>query len=133
MLDRIVVRGGALSALAVSAALLMTATRSTSAPLGAVVPLAGRHRGVVGTATLNVRNDALSRRVVYVIMAGQRRRLGVAGPGATADFTVPRRYVAGRPSVRFLTDPYGGAPLDESQRMQVMADDTLQMVILPGP
>ena len=117
MSDRIAVRGGVLSALAITAALLMAATRITPVP---------------GTATLKVQNDALSRRLVYVTMAGQRRWLGVASAGATTDFTVPRRYVAGRPSVRFVTTPYGGSPLDDSQRMQIIADDTLRMVILPG-
>ncbi|MDE3172509.1 MAG: hypothetical protein KGN74_05505 [Gemmatimonadota bacterium] len=132
MLDRIVVRGVGLSALAATAALLTAATRTTRGPHGAVAPLAGGDAAVVGTATLKVRNDALTRRVVYVTMDGKRQRLGVANAGATTDFTVPRSYVAGRPSVRFMTDPYGGAPLDESQRMHVIARDTLQMVILPG-
>jgi hypothetical protein len=126
MLDRIVVRGGALSALAVSAALLMAATRGTAAPL------TGHHTAMVGTTTVKVQNDALSGRLVYLTMDGQRHWLGVAGPGATTDFTVPRRYVAGRPSVRFLADPRGGAPLDESQRMQLIAGDSVRMVILPG-
>lgn len=132
MLDRIFVRGGVLSALGITATLLMAATRNNALPHGAVAALAGHNAALVGTATLKVRNDALTRRVVYVAMDGKRQRLGVARAGATTDLAVPQRYVAGRASVRFLTDPYGGSPLAESQRMHVIAHDTLSMVILPG-
>ncbi len=129
MLSRITSRGAVLSTLAITVALLTAASRPAVAPHNTVAPRAPGDTAVVKTATLQVQNNALSGRTVYVTMGGVSQRLGTATAASTTDFTIPRVYVNGSNSIRFITNRFAGSRREESQRMQVFPGDTLDLVI----
>ena len=129
MLSRIASRGAALSAFAMTVALLTAAGRPSAAPRAPVAPHATRDTAAVTTATLQVQNNALSNRTVYVTMGGVSERLGTATAASTTDFTIPRTYVTGSNPVRFITNRFASSRSEESQRMQIFPGDTLDLVI----
>ncbi len=129
MLNRITSRGAALSTLAITVALLTAASRPAFAPRNTVAPPSARDTATVKTATLQVQNNALSGRTVYVTMGGVTQRLGTATAASTTDFTIPRVYVNGSTSIRFITNRFASSIREESQRMQAFPGDTLDLVI----
>lgn len=129
MLDRITSRAAVLSALATAVVMLTAATRGPAAPLANVAPLATKDTAAVKTATLQVKNEALADRVVYVTMDGTRQRLGTADGASTTYFTIPRSFVSAVNTVRFLAHPRFGNTHEESQQMQLFPGDTVDMTI----
>ena len=129
MLSRTTSRGAVLSALAMTVALLTAASRPAAAPRDTVASRAARDTATVNTATLQVQNNALSDRTVYVTMGGVSERLGTATAASTTDFTIPRTYVTGSNSVRFITSRFASSRREESQRMQLFPGDTLDLLI----
>jgi len=129
MLSRSASRGAALSTLAITVALLTAASRRPAAPRANVAPHAVTDTTAVKTATLQVQNNAFSARTVYVTMGGVSERLGTATAASTTDFTIPRTYVTGSNSVRFITNRFASSRSEESQRMQIFPGDTLDLVI----
>ncbi len=129
MLNRFASRGAVLSAFAMTAALLTAASRPTAAPRDTVAPHPVRDTATAKTATLQVQNNAFSDRTLYVTMGGMSQRLGTATAASTTYFTIPRTYVTGSTSVRFIANKFASFRREESQRMQLFPGDTLQMVI----
>ena len=84
-------------------------------------------------ATLSVENDAFNDLVIYVATQGVRQRLGIARGVATTSFEIPRSFVTGSPTVRFLADDIGGRRPEVSQQINVAPGDTVSMVIQRSP
>ncbi|MDE3215091.1 MAG: hypothetical protein KGO03_01760 [Gemmatimonadota bacterium] len=116
-------RTSLLAAVALAGVVAAASGCRTGAPLGTGAPR-------VRTATLSVQNNDIDDRVVYVSLDGLRQRLGIARSAATTYFTIPATFVSGSPQVRFLAEVLGGVRPSVSQRTQVAAGDTVEMVIL---
>lgn len=116
-------RTAALLVLALVGVLAFASACRSAATLGNGAPR-------VTTATLRVDNQGIDDRVIYVSLAGLRQRLGIARSEATTHFTIPPTFVTGSPQVRFIAEVLGGIRPAVSQRTQVAAGDTVDMVIM---
>lgn len=94
------------------------------------VPRAGDSRSM--RTTLTVENQDFYDMTVYVVVNGQRDRLGIAPGNHTTELTVPSYLLNGVAQLRFLCDPIGGGRSPVSEEINVYPGDQLMMIINPG-
>ncbi|MBA2685833.1 MAG: hypothetical protein H0U66_15210 [Gemmatimonadaceae bacterium] len=82
--------------------------------------------------TIDIQNGDFSDMTVYVLVNGQRTRLGIARGNKTTVLTIPRYLIAGTTYLRFLADPIGGNRSPVSEAIDVSTGDQLVMIINPG-
>ncbi len=116
---RLASRGAGMLALTLAA--LFASSCRTAAPQPA-------DRGPT-TATLSVQNNDFNDRVIYVVSAGGRRRLGIARGEATTKLKIPPTLVSGPQPLRFLAEPIGGNGVERSEQITVYPGDEVDMVI----
>ncbi len=82
--------------------------------------------------TLVVRNQAFLEMVIYLLPGSgtsNRVRLGTASSNRDTRFTIPRQYVFGLTTLRFLADPVGSNRTPVSDQIQVSPGDTVTLII----
>jgi hypothetical protein len=84
------------------------------------------------TTTIDIQNQDFNDMTVYVLVNGQRIRLGIAPGLKTTVLTIPRYLVASTSTLRFVADPIGGNRMPVSEQIDVSPGDQLVMVINPG-
>lgn len=84
------------------------------------------------TTTIDVQNNDFNDMTVYVVMNGQRTRLGVAPGLKTTVLTIPRYLVFSGSTLRFVGDPTGGNRTPVSEEIDVSPGDQLVMIINPA-
>ncbi len=84
------------------------------------------------TTTINVQNNDFNDMTVYVVVNGQRTRLGIAPGLKTTVLTIPRYLVFSGSTLRFVGDPIGGHRTPVSEEINVSPGDQLVMVINPA-
>ena len=84
------------------------------------------------TTTIDVENNDFNDMRVYVVVNGQRTRLGIAPGLKTTVFTIPRYLISGASNLRFVGDPIGGHRTPVSEEINVTPGDQLVMVIDPA-
>jgi hypothetical protein len=84
------------------------------------------------TTTIDVQNNDFNDMTVYVVVNGQRTRLGIAPGLKTTVLTIPRYLVSGTSTLRFVGDPIGGNRTPVSEEIDVSPGDQLVMVINPA-
>jgi hypothetical protein len=84
--------------------------------------------------TLVVRNQSFLEMVIYLLPssgASNRVRLGNAASNRDTTFTIPRQYVFGLSTLRFLADPIGSNRTPLSDQIQVSPGDRVVIIIPP--
>jgi hypothetical protein len=99
--------------------------RTSGAPANADVSAA--------TTTIDIQNNDFNDVRVYVVVNGQRTRLGIAPGLKTTVFTIPRYLITSTSTLRFVADPIGGKRSPVSEQIDVSPGDQLVMVINPAP
>ena len=84
------------------------------------------------TTTIDIQNQDFNDMTVYVLVNGQRTRLGIAPGNRTTVLTIPRYLVQGTSYLRFVCDPIGGNRTPVSEEIDVSSGDHLVMIISPG-
>ena len=84
------------------------------------------------TTTIDVQNNDFNDMRVYVVVNGQRTRLGIAPGLKTTVLTIPPYLVFSGSTLRFVGDPIGGHRTPVSEEIDVSPGDQLQMVINPA-
>ena len=84
------------------------------------------------TTTIDVQNNDFNDMTVYVVVNGQRTRLGIAPGLKTTVLTIPRYLVFSGSTLRFVGDPIGGHRTPVSEEIDVSPGDQLVMVINPA-
>ena len=84
------------------------------------------------TTTIDVQNNDFNDMTVYVVVNGQRTRLGIAPGLKTTVLTIPRYLISGASNLRFVGDPIGGNRTPVSEEIDVSPGDQLVMVINPA-
>jgi hypothetical protein len=69
---------------------------------------------------------------VYVLVNGQRTRLGIAPGNRTTVLTIPRYLIVGNSYLRFVANPIAGNRTPVTEEIDVSPGDQLVMVINPG-
>ena len=82
--------------------------------------------------TIDVQNNDFNDMTVYVVLNGQRTRLGIAPGLKTTVLTIPRYLVSSSSTLRFVGDPIGGKRTPVSEEIDVSPGDQLVMVINPA-
>ena len=82
--------------------------------------------------TVTVDNQSFLDMTVYVIVGGQRIRLGQATGSSKSTFTIPAYLIGnGIQQLRFIADPIGGNRLPVSEEISVTAGDEVVLTIPP--
>jgi len=84
------------------------------------------------TTTIDVQNQDFNDMTVYVLVNGQRTRLGIAPGNKTTVLTIPRYLIVGTSFLRFVCDPIGGNRTPVTEEVDVTPGDQLVMIINPG-
>ena len=70
---------------------------------------------------------------IYLLVGGQRVRLGDATGNHTTKLTIPSRYIFGVSTMQFQADPIGGRRAPISDAISVTPGDEVELTIPPGP
>ena len=92
----------------------------------------GKTDSGLATTTIDVQNQDFNDMTVYVLVNGQRTRLGIAPGNKTTVLTIPRYLIAGTSFLRFVCDPIAGNRTPVTDEIDVSPGDQLVMVINPG-
>jgi hypothetical protein len=84
------------------------------------------------TTTIDIQNQDFNDMTVYVLVNGQRTRLGIAPGLKTTVLTIPPYLLSGASTLRFVCDPIGGNRTPVSEEIGVSPGDQLVMVVNPG-
>lgn len=84
------------------------------------------------TTTIDVQNNDFNDMRVYVVVNGQRTRLGIAPGLKTTVLTIPPYLISAGSTLRFVGDPIGGHRTPVSEEIVVSPGDQLVMVINPA-
>jgi hypothetical protein len=92
----------------------------------------GKTDSGLATTTIDVQNQDFNDMTVYVLVNGQRTRLGIAPGNKTTVLTIPRYLIVGTSFLRFVCDPIAGNRTPVTEEIDVSPGDQLVMVINPG-
>jgi hypothetical protein len=88
--------------------------------------------GPPAKTTVRVENQGFADMTVYVLVGGQRVRLGLATGSSTTNFTIPGYLVGnGIQQLRFIADPVGSNRLPVSDEISVTPGDEVVLTIPP--
>lgn len=82
-----------------------------------------------GSASLKVENRSWADMRVYVVLTGQRMRLGTVSGGATAMLVLPSHVVSGGRDLQFEVDPLGSRSRATSYSIFVRPGETVTLMI----
>lgn len=108
------------------ASLLLAAGAVACAP-GATLP-----RDTDTGASVEVENQAFLDVNVYVVVSGQRMRLGTVTGHSTRTFALPRTVVGTGATVRFLAEFIGSNKAPVSEEMVIWPGDRVELTIPPS-
>lgn len=92
----------------------------------------GKTDSGLATTTIDVQNQDFNDMTVYVLVNGQRTRLGIAPGNRTTVLTIPRYLIVGNSYLRFVANPIAGNRTPVTEEIDVSPGDQLVMVINPG-
>lgn len=92
----------------------------------------GKTDSGLATTTIDIQNQDFNDMTVYVLVNGQRTRLGIAPGNKTTVLTIPRYLLAGNSYLRFVCDPIAGNRTPVTEEINVSPGDQLVLVINPG-
>lgn len=82
---------------------------------------------------VRVENQGFADMTVYVVVGGQRVRLGLATGSSTSRFTIPAYLIGnGIQQLRFIADPVGSNRLPVSDEISVQPGDEVVLTIPPS-
>jgi hypothetical protein len=84
------------------------------------------------TTTIDIQNEDFNDMTVYVLVNGQRTRLGIAYGNKTTVLTIAPYLINGTSYLRFVANPLAGNRTPVSEEIDVSTGDQLVMVINPG-
>ena len=116
-----------------------TVMRAIGAAVLSVTVLACSHRakpkpesGPPPRTTVTVDNQSFLDMTVFVVVGGQRIRLGQATGSSKSKFTIPAYLIGnGIQQLRFVADPIGSNRLPISDEISVSAGDEVVLTIPP--
>ena len=82
--------------------------------------------------TVRVVNQGFLDRTIYLVANSQRVRLGQVTGNSTAVLRIPRQYVFGASSLRFIADPIGSNVVPISESISVSPGDQVTLTIPPS-
>ncbi len=82
--------------------------------------------------TLRVVNQGFLDRDIYLLVSSQRIRLGTVTGNSTAVLRIPKQYVFGASSLRFIADPIGSNGVAVSEEITVSPGDQVTLTIPPS-
>jgi hypothetical protein len=115
------------------------AFRRLSAGLALVLSIAcasggpsAKSGGDEANTTIDIQNQDFNDMTIYVLLNGQRTRLGIAPGNKTSVLNIPRYLINGTSYLRFEADPLAGNRSPVSEEIDVSSGDALVMIINPG-
>ena len=91
-----------------------------------------RDNAATAPTTIDIQHEDFNDMTVYVLVNGQRFRLGIAPGNKTTVLTIPRYLVPGTTTLRFVADAIGGHRTPVTEEIDVTPGDQLAMIINPG-
>lgn len=82
--------------------------------------------------TLRVVNQGYLDRTIYLVENSQRVRLGQVTGNSTMVLRIPKQYVFGASTLRFIADPIGSNAVSISQSITVSPGDQVELMIPPA-
>lgn len=91
-----------------------------------------KSNGDASTTTIDIENHDFNDMTVYVLVNGQRTRIGFAPGNRTTVLDIPRYLINGTSYLRFEADALAGTRSPISEEIDVSTGDALVMIINPG-